>query len=222
MRTSFVFYRSFYESITNCPDDAQLLLFRAVSQYALDQVEPTFAGSQYHPFLDAIWAGIKPQIDANTQRYLNGCKGGAPVGNQNARKQPKNNLKQPNENENENENENANGRKSKGLELPFQNKAFIDTWNELRRQPRWHNKSNDALRKTLTQLSKYDAQFAIHLMDIAIANGYQGVVFADTDKTYEQWKLQAQRSPTEARKVITRIEELYNDKAGRNQGDGTI
>lgn len=47
----------------------------------------------------ALMALIKPQIDANNVRWENGCRGGAPVGNQNARKnnqkQPKTTEKQP-------------------------------------------------------------------------------------------------------------------------------
>jgi hypothetical protein len=59
----------------------------------------------------------KPQIDANNKRYLNGLKGGAPKGNQNAtKKQPKNNLdltkKQPNDNVNDNDNVNENENKN--------------------------------------------------------------------------------------------------------------
>ena len=103
-RDSFVFYRSFYESIKRLPERAQNALFRAVAEYGLDQVVPDFAGIPQQPFVEAIFAGIRPQLDANHKRFLNGCKGaefghlgGARVGNQNARKekQPQNNPKIP-------------------------------------------------------------------------------------------------------------------------------
>ena len=62
---------------------SELALFRAVAEYGLDQVVPDFSGIPQQPFVEAIFAGIRPQLDANHKRFLNGCKGGAPVGNRN-------------------------------------------------------------------------------------------------------------------------------------------
>ena len=74
-RESFVFYRSFYESIKGLPDGVQLALFRAVVAYGLDQLTPDFTGVPQQPFVEAIFAGIRPQLDANHKRFLNGYKG---------------------------------------------------------------------------------------------------------------------------------------------------
>lgn len=115
-RESFVFYRSFADTINLLPPEMQLPLYKAITLYALDLNEPSFDDC----ILRAIWTGIKPQLDANHKRYLNGCGGagygilgGAPKGNQNAKKkQPQNNPKTTpnvNENENKNKNENDNG-----------------------------------------------------------------------------------------------------------------
>ena len=116
LKDSFVFYRSFANSIKRLPDDMQLALYQAITIFALDLIEPNFDDCQDKVFLEAIWDTIRPQLYANHKRYLNGCKGaeygklgGAPKGNQNARKdkQPQNNRKTtPNENENVNENVN--------------------------------------------------------------------------------------------------------------------
>jgi len=108
MRDSFVFYRSFYESFESLSKKDKLTLFEALCNYALNDVEPKLVGVPA-----AMFKLLKPQVDANNKRYENGCKGGAPYGNQNARKkQPKNNQKttekQRNVNENENDNENVN------------------------------------------------------------------------------------------------------------------
>ena len=79
---------------------------------------------------------IKPQILANNERYENGKKGGAPKGNQNAKKQLKqpmvdfkNNSKQPNVNVNENENVNVNkkeNKKEKNVYGEFKNVLLTD------------------------------------------------------------------------------------------------
>ncbi len=97
---SFVAYRSFEKR--NLPDDERLALYDAVFAYGLRRESPTF--NDVH--LEAIWELITPQMDANYHKRLNGKAGGAPKGNQNARKQPKNNQKQANVNVNENENVN--------------------------------------------------------------------------------------------------------------------
>lgn len=121
MKESYVFYQSFYEALKELPDDLRLSMYDAISAYALTGEMPDFKGME-----KAVFFLIKPQLDANHQRYENGCRGGAPGGNQNARKttknnqetteeqpknnqkQPKNNQKQPNENDNVNVNVNEN------------------------------------------------------------------------------------------------------------------
>ena len=101
-RESFIFYSSFYSAIITLPDEEQLLLFKSITERALYGKEPTLSGC-----LKGMYDLIRPQIIANERRYLNGCKGGAPKGNKNAKKQPKNNQKQSNVNENANVNLNV-------------------------------------------------------------------------------------------------------------------
>jgi hypothetical protein len=111
MRDSFIFYRSFLESIKEIPEENQLQVYNAISEYALNQNEIELKGIP-----KAIFSLIKPQLDANNKRYENGKKGGAPKGNKNNQKsteiQPKVNQKttkeQPNVNDNENVNVNDN------------------------------------------------------------------------------------------------------------------
>lgn len=102
-RESFVFYRSFRDAFRALDKDVRLRMYEAIIDYGLDLIEPHFEGIE-----KVLWTLIRPQLEANNKRFENGCKGGAPIGNQNARKQPKNNQKQPNVNENVNENENVN------------------------------------------------------------------------------------------------------------------
>ena len=69
-RDSFIFYRSFYEAINHLPEDQQLQIYKAISSYSLDFKEVNLKGIS-----NAIFTLIKPQLEANKKRYLNGIKG---------------------------------------------------------------------------------------------------------------------------------------------------
>lgn len=110
---SIVFYRSFFEAIKSIPDSgARLQAYEAILDYAFDGT----TNKDISPFANIVLEMAKPQLDANAKRRQNGSKGGAPAGNQNAKKnnqkQPtvefENNQKQPNVNVNENVNVNDN------------------------------------------------------------------------------------------------------------------
>lgn len=107
-RESFVFYKSFYDSIKELDPTDQVQIYDAIFKYQFEAEEPKLKG-----ICKSIFTLIIPQLEANNKRYLNGLKGGAPKGNKNAtKKQPKNNLdltkKQPNVNDNDNVNDNVN------------------------------------------------------------------------------------------------------------------
>lgn len=127
-RDSFVFYRSFFESISCLTKEQKADCLDAIAKYALDGEVIEMDG-----IIKALFLSMKPQIDANTRRYANGCRGGKPKSNQDETKtepnpnqtitkpepksnqnetktEPKSNQKvtkpEPNVNDNENENEN--------------------------------------------------------------------------------------------------------------------
>ena len=84
IRDSFVFYKSFLDAIECFPDEVQIVLYKAVTGYALNGIEPQLNGAE-----KGVWALIKPQLDASINHRdltTNGKKRGAPMGNQNARK----------------------------------------------------------------------------------------------------------------------------------------
>ena len=88
MRDGFVFYRSFFESFSDLSKKDKLILFDALCNYALNDVEPELVGVPA-----AMFKLLKPQVDANNRRYENGCKGGRPKANQTETKtKPNNNL----------------------------------------------------------------------------------------------------------------------------------
>ena len=104
MRDSFIFYRSFFESFEGLSKKDRLILFEAVCNYALNDIEPELNGISL-----AIFKLLKPQLDANIRRYENGCKGGRP---KKTETKPKQNLTKtkakPNNNDNDNDNHNLN------------------------------------------------------------------------------------------------------------------
>lgn len=129
-RESFIFYKSFYESIKELDPSDQVQIYNAIFNYQFEGKEIELKG-----ICKSIFTLIIPQLEANNKRYLNGLKGGAPKGNQNAtKKQPKNNLeltkKQPNENDNVNDNVTTNNNIYDFIEKKYDNKIFEKFWNE--------------------------------------------------------------------------------------------
>jgi len=108
-RESFVFYRSFYEGIKELPRDIQGEVLTAIMEYGLNGVTT----ENQKQITKAMFALIKPQLDANNQRFENGKKGGRPKANCNQTetetkpKQNRNKTKhEPNVNDNVNVNDN--------------------------------------------------------------------------------------------------------------------
>ena len=107
MRDSFVFYRSFFESFDGLSKKDKLLLFDAICNYALNDIEPQLGGVPL-----AMFKLLKPQLDANNRRYENGCKGGRPKKTEEKPNDNQNKTKRKpnvNDNDNDNDNENVNG-----------------------------------------------------------------------------------------------------------------
>lgn len=106
MRSSFVFYDSWWEAIKNLPRDVQGDVLTAIIEYGLSG-ETT---EQLKPITKAMLAMVKPQIDVNNQRYENGKKGGRPPKDRNrseTNQKPKTNQEEtkvkPNDNVNDND-----------------------------------------------------------------------------------------------------------------------
>jgi stalled ribosome alternative rescue factor ArfA len=96
MRDSFTFHRSYYDALKEVDMAITAQLLNAIFQYVFEEVrEPQLTG-----VAKALWVLIEPQLKADTARYENGRKGGAPKGNQNATKNnQKTTEKQPNDNQ---------------------------------------------------------------------------------------------------------------------------
>lgn len=84
------------------------------------------------------------------------------------------------------------------LALPYSSADFVSTWELLKAQPKWKKKSKSALQMSLKKLSKYPEEYAIHLMELSIANGWQGVVFTWTPDEFRKWQAQKSGVPLSA------------------------
>lgn len=94
MRESFIFYKSFYDSIKELDPEDQVQIYNAIFEHQFYGNE-----TELNNVSKCIFKLIIPLLEANNKRYENGKKGGAPKGNQNAKKNnletTKNNQKQP-------------------------------------------------------------------------------------------------------------------------------
>ena len=130
-RESFVFYRSFYEGIKELPRDIQGEVLTAIMEYGLNGVTT----ENQKPITKAMFALIKPQLDANNQRFENGKlgaehgkKGGRPrkeKPQENPTLTPKKPQENPNLTPNVNDNVNVNDNIS-FLEKKKQKSASVD------------------------------------------------------------------------------------------------
>lgn len=118
-RDTFIFYRSFKESMSDLSAADKLIMYEAITDYSLDMKEPELTG-----FPKALFSLIRPFLDANTQRWKNGCKGGAPKGNKNNRFSKSTTEVQPEVNQSTTEvqaNKNKNVNKDKNKDINKEN-----------------------------------------------------------------------------------------------------
>lgn len=109
-RDSFIFYRSFFEAINDMPVKHQLKVYKAICSKSLNFAEVELKGIS-----NTIFTLIKPQLEANNRRFINGSKGaehgikgGRPVTPTETPKEPLANPKKtPNSNVNDNVNVNV-------------------------------------------------------------------------------------------------------------------
>lgn len=138
-RKTFAFYWSFKDAIRDMPDADKLAVYEAITDFAFFGVDP----DGLSPVGRLAWKLIRPQLEASIRRYdacrNNGLKGaeygkngGAPKGNQNARKQPQritpedNPKNNPlNHNVNDNANVNVNEKGVIGGDVAAKRAAFV-------------------------------------------------------------------------------------------------
>jgi hypothetical protein len=152
-RDSFIFYRSFYDAVKELESVHQAEIYNAIFEYVLNGQDIELKGIS-----KAIWTLIKPQLDANNRRFLNGKKGsehGKLGGRPSREETPKKPLKNPketprkplenpketprkplenpketpNENENVNDNVNDNVNVNVNVNENVNASVFVNDWN---------------------------------------------------------------------------------------------
>jgi hypothetical protein len=210
---SFQHYENYFECSEHATNPEHFNY--AIVKFFHRGIEPEFE-DEMDKFL---WKMIRPSIACSRRQSNRGQ--GAPAGNNNnpggvnqySRGQSKGqstpqSAGQTNRNRNRNKNiedslfsaEGDAPAPTKTLSFPYSSQKFADTWQELCRQPKWKKKSIDALQKSLNKIAAYPEAYAIVLMEDAIANNYQGLVFANTPANYEQWKKNNSGQPTPPRR----------------------
>lgn len=84
----FTFYKNYYDIIKYLNENDKLLIVNAIFEYMFEDKEPNLEG-----LVSGIWNNIKMPLETTKNKVINGKKGGAPKGNNNAKKQAKNKLK---------------------------------------------------------------------------------------------------------------------------------
>lgn len=72
--------------------------------------------------------------------------------------------------------------------FPFEDKETKRKFFVLCCMPKWRTKTIHAIQMQLSKLAKYDLEFINQLLDNSIMNGWQGLIYKDTDEQYEKWK----------------------------------
>jgi hypothetical protein len=174
-RNSFIFYRSFFETIGDLNDADQLEIYRAIAEYSLNNKSVNLTG-----FPKTIFRLIEPQLQANKRRFENGLKGaehgikgGRPKDNKTPKKPLKNPKLTPNKNKNVNPNEELES-KLKILNVNLETwEDFVSFRKELKRPL-----SDKAIKLVLKDLEEFETKqkgFANLALENSIKNSWQGV-----------------------------------------------
>lgn len=219
-KDSFIIYKSFYKPISRLSDKQLGRLFRAIFKYQLGE-EVTVEED-----IEMAFGFFINQFEIDETKYHgivernrnNGRKGGAPIGNSNAKpKQPKQpsglnstqtTQNKPNENDIDKESPNGDKKaipKSKDFDLSFVSEEFKDVfkeWLEYKRERKENYKSDKSLKtcyNRLLTLSGNDCGKAKLVVEQSIASNYAGLFELKSYGTkqhtdsYEQKRIDSER-----------------------------
>ena len=184
MRDSFIFYKSFYESIKELDPLDQVQIYNAIFEYEFNEYEIELKG-----VCKSIFTLIIPQLEANNKRYKNGCKGGRPKTKTKPNDNQKETKAKPNENDNDNVNVNDNVNDKEKI-IKKENFFFEDLklnnlfleFLDLRKKLKCKN-TDRAINLLLNELNKYDDPTKIEMINNSIMNSWKSVYPPKENKT---------------------------------------
>lgn len=185
---SFTFYRNYYELIKYLPDEERLKMYDSILGYMFEEIEPKLEGLS-----KGIWINLKMPLDTSKINIENGKKGGAPMGNSNAKKttekQPKNNPKTTEGTTEKQANNistflfllsNFNFTKDRGLL-----RGKIEEWLKYKWERKEYYKETGfktLLARIESATSQYGVEEVTSLIDECMANNYKGIIFEKLEK----------------------------------------
>jgi len=128
-RDSFIFYRSFFEATEPLSQEQKASLYDAICKYSLEHEEIAL-----DPICTAMFGLIKPQLEANYKRFINGVKGAKVKQEQSKSKaKPKQEVSKVKANVNVNVNDNVNVNEKK-IHTRFNHlRLSVEEFNKLKK-----------------------------------------------------------------------------------------
>ena len=100
-RETMIVYRSFFESLKGCEKEVQADVWNAIFEMGFNQKEIELDGLS-----KTLWLLIKPQIEANLKRFINGSKPKLKQNKSETEAKPKQKISESEANNNNNNNNN--------------------------------------------------------------------------------------------------------------------
>jgi hypothetical protein len=186
-RDSCIFYRSFYEAISDLTKEQQADVYNAIFEYTLNFNHPELLGIS-----KTVFTLIKPQLDANNKRFENGSK---PKQKQNRSKTEANNKQtisetQANYNVNDNVNNNINYNNNKKfsfkqslLDYGF-TEQLISDWLKVRKEKKASN-TETAYKNFISEIQKRECDIN-NILEFIVSKSWSGFKWEWYDKEVPQ------------------------------------
>ena len=183
---SFTFYRNYYDLLDNLPAEDKRLMLEVIVDYIFRDVEPIGLVKMNL----AIWNNIKMPLETSKKQALNGLKGGAPIGNQNAKKNNPKTTQKTSQSTTQKQTNNISTflfliSNFKFLEDKGLLREKIEEWLKYKWERKEYYKET-GFKSLLAKLEKATNQYGVenmlNLIDECMASNYKGIIFEKLEK----------------------------------------